>query len=337
MVRVLKAFVLVVLAGGFVGLFLLWWGLNWLDSPGPLESNRVFVVDRGETSTHLAQRLEAQGVIDHAMVWPFFQWVTHGEGEIKAGEYAIPAHIAPSALLALFRSGKVIIHRITVPEGLSAPEIVALLNRQSDLAGTITKIPPEGSLMPDTYFYTIGDEREDILDRMHRAMARFLAETLRGATAESPDLSQAEIVILASIVEKETALPEERPKIAGLFLNRLKRGMKLQSDPTVIYGITHGQQKLDHALTRTEIDQPTEFNTYTNKGLPPAPIANPGRDAIRAVVHPEKSDFLYFVADGSGGHAFAATLAAHNHNVARWRQNLATQSTDSVKSPDPGR
>jgi len=209
--------------------------------------------------------------------------------------------------------------KLTVPEGLTVMEILALVRAADGLQGTITLHPDEGTLLPQTYFYSYGDSRDAVVQRMRKAMDETLDELWPGRQDDLPIGSKRQALILASIVEKETGIPDERPRVAAVFVNRLRLGMRLESDPTVSYGMTLGRKPLGRDLTRADLQAPTPYNTYTNAGLPPGPIANPGRATIEAALNPAKTKDLYFVADGSGGHAFAATLDQHNRNVANWR------------------
>jgi len=216
--------------------------------------------------------------------------------------------------------GDTVLHRVTVAEGLTSHQIVEILRQNDLLTGEITEDPPEGSLAPETYTIERNQSRSDVLKLMEKHQAEILAEAWEKRAPDLPLSSPEEVLVLASIVEKETGIAEERGRVASVFLNRLKRGMRLQSDPTVVYGITEGKAPLGRGLRRSELDRVTPYNTYQVDGLPPTPIAAPGRDAIMAVVNPEDTNFLYFVADGTGGHVFSETLAEHNSNVARWRR-----------------
>ena len=231
--------------------------------------------------------------------------------------------------MEILRSGETVVRRLTIPEGLTSQEIVAVVASAEGLRGDLVATPGEGSLLPETYHYSWNDERGQLIERMAAAQQELLDELWANRDPDLPLASPEEALILASIVEKETAVDGERALVASVFFNRLKRSMRLQSDPTVVYGITQGQGPLGRALTRADLNAPSAYNTYLIDGLPPGPIANAGRAALVAVFHPASTSYLYFVADGSGGHAFAETLEEHNQNVAKWRklQRQQTQGT----------
>ncbi len=222
--------------------------------------------------------------------------------------------------LELMVSGKTVARRLTLPEGLTSFEVVALVQKAEGLEGEVQAVPPEGTLLPETYHYARGETRAEVVARMGRALDQVLDELWPERAPGLPISSPEQAVVLASIVEKETAVADERPLVASVFVNRLKKGMRLQSDPTVVYGLTGGKGPLGRALTRKDLQTPSPYNTYLADGLPPGPIANPGRASIEAVLNPAKTEYLYFVADGDGGHRFAKTLAEHNRNVAQWRK-----------------
>jgi len=294
------------------------WVIHWYEAPGPSTEARTIVLERHATSEAIGGTLEGAGLLTHVRLFMLAARLTGGE--LKAGEYLFPAAISPAGILDLLRSGKTVVHRLVIPEGLTSAEIVGLVTRAEAMSGTIASRPDEGTLLPETYFYSWGDTRQALIDRMRRGMTRLVADLWAG---RKPDLAletPAQAVTLASIVEKETGIEAERPLIAGVFYNRLKLGMKLQSDPTVSYAITQGDHPLGRSLTRADLDLASPYNTYVAKGLPPGPIANPGRAALKAVLDPAPTDALYFVADGSGGHVFSATLDAHNKAVQHWRQ-----------------
>jgi UPF0755 protein len=239
---------------------------------------------------------------------------------LKAGEYAFAPGMSMREVMDLLVSGKAIMHTITLPEGLTSKQIVDRLRADEMLTGDIEAIPPEGSLLPETYAFTRGASRQQILDQMAAAHKRALDEVWANRRSGLPIDTPEELVTLASIVEKETGKADERPRVAAVFVNRLEAGMRLQSDPTVIYGIAAGEGTLGRAIRRSDLDAENPYNTYRIDGLPPGPIANPGRAALEAVATPSSTEELYFVADGTGGHVFARTLDEHNRNVARWRQ-----------------
>jgi peptidoglycan lytic transglycosylase G len=257
-------------------------------------------------------------------------------GALKAGEYEFPAAASAAEIIEIIASGKTVKHRLTIREGLTSAEIVVLVRDAPLLTGDVSAVPADGELLPETYVYSRGDTRESIIDRMRQAMQ----EAVAAAWAERrPDLSVAdpqEALTLASIIEKESSRDEERAHIASVFLNRLRLGMRLQSDPTVIYVLSDkGAQKLDRSLTHADLAVDSPYNTYVAKGLPPGPICNPGKAALRDAVRPEHSDDLYFVADGSGGHVFAKTLVEQNRNVATYLHGAATAESEPVPANPP--
>lgn len=305
---------LLVIAGGAA-----FWLQKTYEEPGPLMENALILLPRGAGLHTASHRLEQMGAIRDRRVFTAITLI-RGDGKaLKAGEYEIPRGASIARILSILKSGRVYQRRLTVPEGYTSRQVADLLNAAPALTGEITAVPPEGSLLPETYFYTHGENREVLLARMRRAMEAFLSQSWEQRAADLPFATADEALILASIVERETAIPDERPRVAAVFINRLRAGMRLQSDPTVAYGINNGAP-LDRPLTRKDLAEPSPYNTYVIDGLPPSPIANPGREAIRAVLSPIASDEFYFVADGTGGHVFARTLAEHNRNVARWRE-----------------
>ncbi len=312
-----------------------WYGDRWYQAAGPATAPATLVFARGASVREMARVLADAGEIDHPMWFTIAEHLTRSAGELKAGEYALPAAASPQQILGLLRSGKTVIHRLIVPEGLSSAEIVSLVEQADALSGGVAETPAEGSLMPQTYFYSYGDQRQALVDRMRAGMRKLVAEVWAARRPDLPISTPAEAVIVASIVEKETAIPSERSKVAGVFYNRLKRGMRLQADPTVVYAITGGKSPLGHRLDHDDLAVQSPYNTYASDGLPPGPIDNPGRASLLAAVEPQDTDALYFVADGSGGHAFATTLETHRQNVDRWRaQRDATVPTPAVK-PKP--
>jgi len=285
--------------------------------PGPLPEGRDIVIPRGGIGA-VADLLAEQRVISDPMLFRLLVMTSQKEGEIRAAEFAFPAHVSLREVLHILRTARPVQHRLTIPEGLTAQQIAAIFARVETLAGDTPKLA-EAALLPQTYHFERGTQRAALVARAKAALDKALTEAWERRVPNLPLASPQEALILASIVERETAEPEERPRIAAVFLNRLKRGMRLQSDPTVVYAASNGAGVLDHPLTRAELDVDSPYNTYKIVGLPPAPIAAPGLAAIQAVTQPASSDDLYFVANGTGGHAFARTLEEHNRNVARWR------------------
>lgn len=293
--------------------------MNWLHAPGPLRETATVVAPRGGAEA-IGVTLAEAGVVAHSLLFLAAVKATQDDGLLKAGEYAFPALISPADVLKLLRSGKTVVHRLTAPEGYTSRQIVELLRQETALSGDLHDIPAEGEVLPETYHFSLGDSRAAVLDRMRKSMRKALEEAWAGRAEGLPLKTPEQALVLASMIEKETGVPAERPKVAGVFVNRLRLGMKLQSDPTTIYALTQGKSELGRSLTKADLRVESPFNTYYAEGLPPSPIANPGRAAIAAALRPDAHDLLYFVADGTGGHAFAATLAEHNKNVQRWRE-----------------
>ena len=310
-------------------------GNRLLTAPGPLETTKNIVIARGAGPATMAKVLRDEGVISHDRLFRLALMIDPSPKPIKAGEYEIPAHISMQALVELLQSGKVVQRRLTVPEGVTTAEVIELVRKTEALAGEITLDLKEGDLLPETYFYSRDDTRDGLLSRMKEAMEKTLDEAWRKRAPGLPLVTRREALVLASIIEKETAIPAERPKVAAVFLNRLRRRMKLESDPTVIYGLSGGKAVVpNRELTRADLQSTSPYNTYMIGGLPPGPICNPGRASIVAATNPAPRDrSLYFVADGQGGHAFANNLLEHNRNVERWRQIQRERQEQQLQAP----
>jgi len=310
-------FVLVLLAA--IGYGAYEWDVANYAAPGPAPHETTVLIKPHEGVTAISQKLASVGAIPYAQLFAMDVRVRGQAGALKAGEYAIPAHASPADIAAILISGKSVEHKITAAEGLTSEMIYALVKNDPTLDGDAGPVPPEGTLLPETYLYTHGTTREEILSRMTRDQQKFVEEHWNSRSPGLPFSTPEQALILASVVEKETSLPAERRHIAAVFINRLRLGMKLQSDPTIIYGITRGYP-LGRRIRESEIARATPFNTYAITGLPATPICNPGKDAIAATLAPDTSKDLYFVADGTGGHVFADNIAQHEKNVAKWRK-----------------
>ncbi len=309
----------ILIVAGIVLLVAMGFAKREFAAPGPLQEEVIVLLPKGAKLKDTSRLLALHGAIEREFLFRLGARYRREDRAIRFGEYRIPAGASMEQVLAMLVEGKAILHKVTVPEGLTSYQIVEILRASEILTGEIAEIPPEGSLRPETYSIERNQSRKDVLRDMAQAQAAVLAEAWEMRAEGLPLASPEEVLVLASIVEKETGVASERGQVASVFINRLKRGIKLQTDPTVVYGITGGKGPLGRGLRRSELDRATPYNTYVIAGLPPTPIANPGRDAIMAVVNPDETDFLYFVADGSGGHAFSTTLAEHNRNVAKWR------------------
>lgn len=286
-----------------------------------LDQARSVSIDRGLGLTQIAEQLQRDGLISSKWLFIAGVWLSRQQSSIKFGEYLIPAHASMAEIMDAMVSGRGILYAISIPEGLTTQQIVGRLRSEDILVGDIAAVPAEGTLLPETYKFTRGDSRQSLVERMQRDRDRVVADVWARRAPDLPLNTPEELVVLASIVEKETALADERTRVAAVFINRLRLNMRLQSDPTVIYGLFEGEGKPSgFALRRADLDHQSPYNTYVVNGLPPGPIANPGKASLEAVANPSRTRDLFFVADGSGGHAFAETYEAHLKNVARWRE-----------------
>jgi len=306
----MKRAAILIVAAALVLLWAFWWRGGGHDKP------ETFIVEQGSGVAKVASELESKGLIGSATVFRGFAKILGGGDPVQAGEFEIPAHASPSAILDLLQHGRPVQRLITVPEGMPAILVQERLAALPFATGQ-APLPEEGSVLPDSYTYERGESRAAIAERMEKAMAKAIDELWPKRKPYCPVSTPREAVILASIVEKETGKASERRAVAAVYCNRLKIGMKLDADPTVIYPVTKGKP-LGRRILRSELNAITGYNTYREPGLPDGPITNPGKASIAAVLDPAPSNALYFVADGTGGHVFADTLAEHNSNVAKW-------------------
>jgi len=295
-------------------------GKQKFDAAGPLSADKVVNIPRGLGLRDIADLLAKESVIEQPWVFIGGVLVLKAREDLKYGEYKFGKQITLREAIETIVEGKVVQHAFTIPEGLTSEQIVTRLAEVDFLAGNIREIPKEGTLLPDTYLFPRGATREQVIQRMQQAHTRVVKEIWDRRTPDAPASSPEQLVTLASIIEKETGRPDERARVASVFVNRIRQRIKLQSDPTIIYGLVGGKGTLGRPIMRSEIDQPTPYNTYVITGLPPGPIANPGRASLEAAANPSRTKDIFFVADGSGGHAFAETLAQHQQNVVKLRQ-----------------
>ncbi|MGA8078673.1 MAG: endolytic transglycosylase MltG [Xanthobacteraceae bacterium] len=334
---IISIFVLVAVLTGIV----LFVGTQRFEEPGPLAADRVVNIPHGSGIRDIADVLTHEGVIDQPWVFIGGVMILKAREGLKAGEYEFKAHSSLRDVVATIVEGKVVPHQISVPEGLTSQQIVARLLADDVLTGDIKEIPPEGSLLPDTYNFTRGVTREQMIHRMQEAQQRLVQEMWDHRSPDLPLKTPEQLVTLASLVEKETGKADERTRVAAVFVNRLKQNMRLQSDPTIIYGLVGGKGTLGRPIMKSEIAQPTPYNTYVINGLPPGPITNPGRASLEAAANPARTRELYFVADGTGGHVFAETYEQQQRNVARLREIETDQKdqvpiADQMNTPPPG-
>jgi UPF0755 protein len=309
------AFIVAVTLGGAW----LWERYNFEQMPGPSKEKVVVLIPPGSGVSAIGARLKKANVIADARLFDIGLRL-RGEGSaLKAGEYEFPAYVTMKEAAQILIEGRSLQHKLTAAEGLTSQMIYDLVKADPTLIGDAGPVPDEGTLLPETYLFTRGTTRAELIARMKKAQQAFIDAHWDGRAASLPYGTKDEAIVLASIVEKETGIASERPHIAGVFVNRLRTGMKLQSDPTIIYGITRGYP-LGRRIRESEITMVTAYNTYVIPGLPSSPICNPGKDAIAAVLNPQTTDDVFFVANGTGGHVFARTVDEQNRNVAAWRK-----------------
>jgi len=296
------------------------YGKHKFETPGPLDREKLVNIPKGLGLRDIADLLARENVIEQPWVFIGGVLVLKAKDDMKYGEYKFAKQVTLREAIETIIEGKVVQHAFTIPEGLTSEQIVTRLAEVDFLAGNIREIPKEGTLLPETYSFPRGATREQVIQRMQTAHRRALQEIWERRSADLPVKTPEALVTLASIVEKETGRPDERSRVAAVFVNRLRQRIKLQADPTIIYGLVGGKGTLGRPIMRSEIEQPTPYNTYVIEGLPPGPIANPGRASLEAAANPARTKEIYFVADGTGAHAFAENLSQHQQNIAKLRQ-----------------
>ena len=312
-----KLLLLILLMGSAATVFLYDYAIN---QPLKIYEDTLFLVNKGDSLNKIAQSLQDKKLINDKYIFILFSKINRIYPQIKAGEYLFNGEFSVKQTAEKLSSGKVYLRKVTFPEGLTSTEIAKILHKENFLSKDEFAAPAEGSILPETYTYMRGDSPEKIIKQAQKAMQNVLEQAWRERDQNLPLQSKEELLILASIVEKETGIGMERAQVASVFVNRLRLGMLLQTDPTVIYALTNGKEDLNRPLTRKDLSIDSPYNTYKYAGLPPTPICNPGKDAIYAAAHPSETPYLYFVASGNGGHNFAATLSEHNENVRKWRE-----------------
>ena len=312
-----------------------YYGRQTLETPGPLQEDKVVNIPARAGKRDIADVLQREGVID-VNPWVFIGGVLamKASSDLKPGEYSFQKNASLRDVIATIVEGKVVQHSVTIPEGLTSEQIVERLGDSDIFSGSVREIPREGTLLPETYKFPRGTSRDQVIQRMQQAQKRAVADIWERRSQDLPVKSPEQLVTLASIVEKETGKPDERSRVAAVFVNRLKQKIKLQSDPTIIYGLVGGKGTLGRPIKRSEITQPSPYNTYVIDGLPPGPISNPGRASLEAAANPARTRDLFFVADGTGGHAFTETYDQHQKNVAKLRASEKQVQNDTVEPAD---
>lgn len=332
------SFLLVLMVAGVIGYGFL---LKELRAPGPLTADKAVVIASGSDGVEIVDQLVNEGVISSPLMFSLGMKLDGQSSKaLKAGEYLFKQNASLQEVIDTLANGRAILHNLTIPEGWTSQMAVERLRENELLTGDVRDTPPEGAIFPDTYRFSKGAQRDQVLRQMQEASKKIVAEVWAKRAADLPLKSPYELVTLASIVEKETGKADERARVAAVYINRLNKHIRLQSDPTIVYGLVGGKGTLGHPILRSELEKLTPYNTYLVDGLPPGPIANPGRAALEAVANPSRTKELYFVADGTGGHVFAETLDQHQKNVVRWRQIEKDAkdklAPDAIPAPAPG-
>lgn len=334
-VRVLLFLLAIVVLGALVLATAFGWGIKYYNSPGPKDEETTVVIPKGTGFKGITALLDESGVIEHPAAFSAIAVALDKAGKVKAGEYAFPANVPPKDVLESLVEGKTVIHRLTVPEGLTTQQVLRLVEQEDKLEGTLPNDLKEGELLPETYYFSRGDSRAELVARMRRSMRESLMELWETRRSNLPYRTPQEAITLASIVEKETSIPSEYGMVASVYINRLRKGMKLQADPTVIYAITMGQEDFNRRVLYSDLRRESPYNTYYTTGLPPGPIANPGRGALMAALNPPETDYIFFVANGRGGHNFAVTYQDHSSNVQKFRDILGAQTDSPATQEKP--
>ena len=320
MKTILKLFLVLFLFAGCAGTAFFVYAKNKIIKIYDLPETREILIEKGSGLNQVAQILEQNNIVDKAEWFILYARFNRLENSLKAGEYAFKDNLSYKNILDKLVKGEVIVRSVTIPEGKSLAEIKKIMADNPYLSGDITLDVKEGEILPETYHFTRGEQRNSILEKARTAMKKTLEDAFEGRDENLPISSEHELLTLASIVEKETGIRTERAQVASVFVNRLRLGMKLQTDPTVIYAVTGGEMNLGRPIYKRDLTYDSPYNTYVYAGLPPAPICSPGKEAIEAAAHPDETSYLYFVADGeTGGHRFSRTLSEHNENVAHYR------------------
>lgn len=324
-VRVFYYLLAIAVVGIIAGVAVIGWGIKYYNAPSKTQEEITVIIPKGSGFEGATNILHENGVIEHPLAFSIAAVVLDKSHLIKAGEYAFPAGTSPKEVLSSLVEGKTVVHKITIPEGLTTTTVLALVEADDRLSGDIPADIQEGELLPDTYYFSRGDNRSELVGRMKRDMRSLLMELWEKRRPDLPFRTPQEALVLASIIEKETGVSSEYRTVSSVYINRLRKGMLLQADPTVIYAVTKGKEPLGRPLKYSDLRMKSPYNTYVTLGLPPGPIASPGRRALSAAFDPEETNYIFFVADGRGGHNFSVTLDEHNSFVSQFRAILKNQ------------